>query len=59
MQQDYKSDETIKSRGIWTIWRPTNLEEPTEEGRPEGMSDEEEDILVGYASEESDNSEKS
>ncbi|KAH8265982.1 hypothetical protein KR026_007877, partial [Drosophila bipectinata] len=31
-----------------------DLEEPTEEGHPEGMSDEEKDILEGYASEESD-----
>ncbi|KAH8338904.1 hypothetical protein KR074_007289, partial [Drosophila pseudoananassae] len=31
-----------------------DLEEPTEEGHPEGMSDEKTDILKGYTSEESD-----
>ncbi|KAH8242298.1 hypothetical protein KR026_009517, partial [Drosophila bipectinata] len=31
-----------------------DLEKPTKEGHPEGMSDEEEDILEGYTSEKSD-----
>ncbi|KAH8276548.1 hypothetical protein KR026_003019, partial [Drosophila bipectinata] len=52
----YKSD--VKSRTgnieLKEDAQEPDLEEPTEEGHPEGMSDEEEDILEGYTSEKSD-----
>ncbi|KAH8347588.1 hypothetical protein KR067_006768 [Drosophila pandora] len=55
----YKSDAKSKSGG--STWidlevdaQELDLEEPTEEVRPEGMSDVEEDILEEYTSEESD-----
>ncbi|KAH8320346.1 hypothetical protein KR074_001178, partial [Drosophila pseudoananassae] len=47
----YKSDAKAKPGGIGL---ESDTQEPTEEGHPEGMSDEEEDILEGYTSEESD-----
>ncbi|KAH8266717.1 hypothetical protein KR026_008680, partial [Drosophila bipectinata] len=52
----YKSDAKAKPGGIGlkADTQEPDLEEPTEEGHPEGMSDEEEDILEGYTSEESD-----
>lgn len=52
----YKSDAGSKSRGIkFGIGvQDSDLEEPTEEGRPEEMSDVDDDILKGYTSEESD-----
>ncbi|XP_070138852.1 uncharacterized protein [Drosophila bipectinata] len=52
----YKSDAKAKPGGtaLEADTQEPDLEEPTEEGHPEGMSDEEEDILEGYTSEESD-----
>ncbi|KAH8315888.1 hypothetical protein KR074_003682, partial [Drosophila pseudoananassae] len=52
----YKTDAKAKPGGIELEagTQEPDLEEPTEEGHPEGMSDEEEDILKGYTSEESD-----
>ncbi|KAH8262118.1 hypothetical protein KR026_010956 [Drosophila bipectinata] len=52
----YKSDAKAKPGGIGleAHTQEPDLEEPTEEGHPEGMSDEEEDILEGYTSKESD-----
>ncbi|XP_070132481.1 uncharacterized protein [Drosophila bipectinata] len=52
----YKSDAKTKPGGIGleADTQEPDLEEPTEKGHPEGMSDEEEDILEGYTSEESD-----
>ncbi|KAH8333435.1 hypothetical protein KR067_003622, partial [Drosophila pandora] len=52
----YKSDTKSKHGGIdlEIDAQEPDLGEPTEEVRPEGMSDVEEDILEGYTSEESD-----
>ncbi|KAH8315356.1 hypothetical protein KR074_010098, partial [Drosophila pseudoananassae] len=52
----YKSDAKAKPGGIGleADTQEPDLEEPTKEKHPEGMSDEEEDILEGYTSEESD-----
>ncbi|XP_070135339.1 uncharacterized protein [Drosophila bipectinata] len=52
----YKFDEKTKPGGTGLEADPQepDLEEPTEEGHPEVMSDEEKDILEGYTSEESD-----
>ncbi|KAH8349255.1 hypothetical protein KR067_006750, partial [Drosophila pandora] len=52
----YKSDAKSKPGGIDLEMDAQVLDsgEPTEEVRPEGMSDVEEDILEGYTSEESD-----
>ncbi|KAH8351797.1 hypothetical protein KR067_009080, partial [Drosophila pandora] len=52
----YKSDAKSKPGGIDLEMDAQELDsgEPTEEVRPEGMSDVEEDILEGYTSEESD-----
>ncbi|KAH8335956.1 hypothetical protein KR067_007214, partial [Drosophila pandora] len=52
----YKSDAKNKPGGIdlETDAQELDLGEPTEEVRPEGMSDVEEDIVEGYTSEESD-----
>ncbi|KAH8335848.1 hypothetical protein KR074_011603, partial [Drosophila pseudoananassae] len=52
----YKSDAKAKPGAIEleADTQEPDLEEPTEEKHPEGMSDEEEDILEGYTSEESD-----
>ncbi|KAH8323926.1 hypothetical protein KR074_003158, partial [Drosophila pseudoananassae] len=49
----YKSDAKAKLGGIGleADTQEPDLEEPTEEGHPEEMSDEEEDILKGYTSE--------
>ncbi|KAH8321122.1 hypothetical protein KR074_010175, partial [Drosophila pseudoananassae] len=48
----YKSDAKAKPGGIEleADTQEPDLEEPTEEKHPEGMSDEEEDILEGYTS---------
>ncbi|KAH8245683.1 hypothetical protein KR032_003623, partial [Drosophila birchii] len=52
----YKSDAKAKPGGIEleADTQEPDLEEPTEEKHPEGLSDEEEDILEGYTSEEND-----
>ncbi|KAH8232113.1 hypothetical protein KR026_010345, partial [Drosophila bipectinata] len=52
----YKSDAKTKPGGIGmeADAQEPDLEGPTKEGHPEGMSDEEEEILEGYTSEESD-----
>ncbi|KAH8340300.1 hypothetical protein KR074_003096, partial [Drosophila pseudoananassae] len=52
----YKSDAKAKPGAIEleADTQEPDLEEPTEEKHPEGMSDEEEDILEGYTSEKSD-----
>ncbi|KAH8310120.1 hypothetical protein KR067_012878, partial [Drosophila pandora] len=50
----YKSDAKPGGINLEMDAQELDLGEPTEEVRPEGMSDVEEDILEGYISEESD-----